>query len=119
MATAAKAAGLAPLVAPVRPNWKDRYPLIPIDRYAYWQRRDLLPFDPWIRVYARLGASIVRPEVQSMRIVAPVDEWQRWTAMTFPEDGEYVFPGGLAPLLVKDDVGSYWEPNVWMRHEVT
>ena len=56
MAVAARQAGLNTLVAPVRPSWKDRYPLIPIDRYARWQRPDGLPFDPWQRVHARLGA---------------------------------------------------------------
>ncbi|MGH3169449.1 MAG: hypothetical protein ACRDN0_26665 [Trebonia sp.] len=34
------------------------------------------------------------------------------------EDGVYVFPGGLAPLDVIAGTGSYWEPNVWMRHDV-
>jgi hypothetical protein len=36
--------------------------------------------------------------------------------MRFPEDGEYVFPGGLAPLSVSGRRGAYWEPNVWMHH---
>src|ERR1700733_9006959 len=84
--------GLDPLLAPVRPSWKDRYPLTPIERYARWKRDDGLPFDPWLRVHARLGATTIRPEPKSMRIEAPVDEWEHWTAMTFPEDGEYVFP---------------------------
>jgi hypothetical protein len=38
--------------------------------------------------------------------------------MSFPGDGQYVFPGGLAPLAVAGDVGSYWEPNIWMLHDV-
>ena len=38
--------GLAPLLAPVRPNWKDRYPLAPIERYAQWRRHDGLPSTP-------------------------------------------------------------------------
>ncbi len=119
MAEVARQAGLAPLVAPVRPSWKDRYPLASIDRYAYWKRDDGLPFDPWMRVHARLGASILRTEPLSMRIEAPVHEWELWTGMTFPEDGDYVFPFGLAPMSVKDGIGSYWEPNVWMLHNVT
>ena len=118
MAEVARRAELFPLVAPVRPSWKDRYPLIPIERYAYWERSDALPFDSWLRVHARLGATILRPAPKSMRIEWPVDDWERWTDMTFPEDGEYVFPSGLAPLQVHDGVGSYWEPNVWMLHEV-
>ncbi len=38
--------------------------------------------------------------------------------MLFPEDGNYVFPGGLAPLSVEGDIGHYWEPNVWVLHDV-
>jgi hypothetical protein len=38
--------------------------------------------------------------------------------MAFPDDGEYVFPAGLAPLSVHGQTGSYWEPNVWMQHDV-
>jgi hypothetical protein len=119
MAGAARAAGLAPLVAPVRPSLKDRYPLTPIERYATWRRPDGLPFDPWLRVHARLGATTLRPEPRSLQIEAPVGDWESWTGMALPEDGDYVFPAGLAPLSVRDGTGSYFEPNVWMRHEVT
>ena len=118
MAATARTSNLAPLVAPVRPSWKDRYPLTPIDRYAGWMRPDGLPFDPWLRVHARLGATVLRSEPRSLQIEAPVGEWERWTEMTFPEDGEYVFPFGLAPLLVREGSGAYWEPNVWMLHEL-
>ena len=118
MATVARRAGLAPLVAPVRPSWKDRYPLIPIDRYAQWVRPDSLPFDPWVRVHVRLGATLLRTEPRSLQIEAPVSDWEEWTGMTFPDDGEYVFPAGLAPLSVRQGIGSYWEPNIWMRHQV-
>jgi hypothetical protein len=119
MAACARAAGLSPLVAPVRPNRKDRYPLIRIERYAWWRRDDGLPFDPWMRVHARLGAVVVRPEPRSLQIEAPISDWSLWTNLVFPEDGEYVFPQGLAPLKVKDGVGSYWEPNVWMLHDLS
>ena len=118
MALAARLAGLAPLVAPVRPSWKDRYPLTPIERYARWTRADALPFDPWMRVHGRLGAKILRPEPKSLRIEAPVEDWERWTGLTFPEDGDYVFPFGLAPVRVHGGVGLYWEPNVWMLHDL-
>ena len=32
--------GLTALIAPVRPNWKERYPLVPIEEYATWTRAD-------------------------------------------------------------------------------
>lgn len=116
MAAATRAAGLGPLVAPVRPSMKDRYPLIPIEAYSRWSRGDGLPFDPWMRVHARLGAAILRAEPRSMEITAPVADWERWTGMELPQPGDYVFPGGLAPLAVAEGVGRYWEPNVWMLH---
>jgi hypothetical protein len=122
MRTAAKQADLDCVIAPVRPSLKDRYPLIPIERYSAWQDGRGLPFDPWMRVHARLGARILRPEPRSMEIHAPVADWESWTQMSFPDEGTYVFPGGLAPLEVSagpdGNVGSYWEPNVWMLHEV-
>lgn len=116
MALAGRWAGLGPLVAPVRPSRKDQYPLIPIDAYARWRRDDGLPFDPWLRVHARLKATILRGEPRSMEIAAPVPDWERWTGLELPQPGEYVFPGGLAPLTVAAGVGRYWEPNVWMLH---
>ena len=118
MAAIGRAHGLGSLIAPVRPNWKERYPLTPIERYAAWTRDDGLPFDPWLRVHARLGAEMLKPEPESMRITGTVTEWEEWTEMAFPESGEYVFPRGLAPLTVdrEADLGAYWEPNVWMHH---
>jgi hypothetical protein len=117
MAALAAQHQLAPLVAPVRPSWKDRSPLVPIEEYAQWRDPAGLPFDPWLRVHARLGGRILRAEPESMRITAPVADWEAWTGMTFPADGAYVFPRGLAPLQVVDGTGCYWEPNVWMIHE--
>jgi hypothetical protein len=112
--------GLDALIAPVRPSWKERYPLTPIERYARWRRDDRLLFDPWMRVHERLGAEILKPEPQSLRITGSVGEWEAWTQLAFPESGEYVFPQGLAPVSIDRDadVGRYWEPNVWMRHAV-
>ena len=112
--------GLGALLAPVRPSWKERYPLTPIERYARWTREDGLPFDPWIRTHVRLGGAILRPEPRSMRISGTVAEWEDWTEMALAESGEYVFPHGLAPLGVdrEQDLGLYFEPNLWMVHSV-
>jgi hypothetical protein len=111
--------GWAQLIAPVRPNWKARYPLTPIQRYAAWTRPDGLPFDPWLRVHARLGGRILRAEPESLRISGTVEEWEEWVGMAFPETGRYVFPEGLALLRVdrERDVGLYHEPNIWVAHE--
>jgi GNAT superfamily N-acetyltransferase len=120
MGDIARRCGLDSLIAPVRPSWKERYPLVPIERYAAWRRPDGLLFDPWMRVHERLGAEVLKPEPRSLRITAPIGEWEGWTGMRFPVSGDYWFPGGLTTLAVDrdNDRGSYWEPNVWMRHPV-
>jgi GNAT superfamily N-acetyltransferase len=118
MAELARDAGLTHLIAPVRPSFKDRYPITPIERYVTWTRENGEPFDPWIRIHVRRGAMIAKPIPNSMRITGTVAEWEQWTGMRFPDDGHYTFPGGLAPVAVdhERDLGSYWEPNVWIVH---
>lgn len=112
--------GLEQLVAPVRPTIKARYPLTPMARYVQWRRPDGLPFDPWLRVHARLGAELVEVCERSMVISGSVDEWESWTGMAFPDSGSYVVDGALVPVEIsrEADHGTYVEPNVWMRHRV-
>ncbi len=113
---AARAAGSDGLIAPVRPTLKDRYPLIAIERYVEWRREDGSHFDPWLRAHERLGGAIVESCPESMFMQAPVADWEEWTGMQFPGDGTYIVPRMLAPLEVREGVGTHIEPNVWMRH---
>jgi GNAT superfamily N-acetyltransferase len=109
---------LKALIAPVRPSLKSRYPLIPIDNYVRWKTDEGLPFDPWLRVHARLNASIIKVCPRSMHIRAPIATWEDWLGMRFPETGRYVVPDGLVPVEInrESDEGLYIEPNVWMVH---
>jgi GNAT superfamily N-acetyltransferase len=120
MAEITRDCGLANLIAPVRPSLKERYPIIPIERYVLWRREDGQPFDPWIRTHTRLGGTLVKPVPHSLRITGRIAEWEQWTSMRFPDDGEFTFPGGLATVSIdhQRDLGSYWEPNVWIVHRV-
>lgn len=97
MRTLAERYGLTHLIAPVRPSWKERYPLAPIERYVTWRRADGQLLDPWMRVHERLGARVARPLPKSMLITGTVGEWEDWTDLAYPETGEYVFPGGWPP----------------------
>jgi GNAT superfamily N-acetyltransferase len=108
--------GLDCLIAPVRPTWKERYPLTPIERYVTWRREDGSLYDPWLRTHERLGAELLEPASRSMTITGTRAEWEDWTELQFPEDGDYVVPGGLVPVHFEGGRGTYVEPNVWMRH---
>lgn len=114
----ARDAGLTAVLAPVRPTLKDRYPLISIERYLSWRRADGSHFDPWLRLHERLGGEILAGAPESLVMDDPVSDWERWTGMAFPEDGEYVVPGMLAPLVVRGGRGRHAEPNVWVSHHV-
>jgi len=118
MAKLAAAHGLVALIAPVRPNWKERYPLTSIESYATWRREDGFLYDPWLRTHERLGAELLAPAPRSMTITGTRDEWEEWTELQFPEAGDYIVPGALAPVRFVDGSGTYVEPNVWMRHDV-
>lgn len=110
--------GLHRLIAPVRPSWKHRYPLTPIENYVRWRRADGQLLDPWMRTHERLGARVATPLPRSLRITGTVPDWESWTDLAYPESGDYVFPGGLATVHIdrKADRGTYQEPNVWLIH---
>jgi hypothetical protein len=120
MRAAALAAGYRAVIACVRPTWKDRYPLTPIERYATWTRDDGLPFDPWMRLHARLGARIVRAAPEAMIVTGSVADWESWTGMAFPESGSYVVPRATQPVVIDRDrdEGVYHDQNVWMVHDI-
>jgi GNAT superfamily N-acetyltransferase len=112
--------GLRALVAPVRPTWKGRYPLVPMDHYVRWRAPGGGPFDPWLRVHWRLGARVVRIARRAMVVEASLAQWEEWTGLAFPTSGPYVVPGAFNPVRIDRtrNRGLYVEPNVWMRHPV-
>ncbi|MEW6051121.1 MAG: GNAT family N-acetyltransferase [Candidatus Zixiibacteriota bacterium] len=116
----ASAHSLNRLFAPVRPNQKSLYPLIPMEKYIRWKSEDGLPFDPWLRTHTRLGADIIRVCPSAMRIPGSVPDWETWTSMRLPETGEYIIPGALVPVRIdrEANLGLYVEPNVWMCHQL-
>lgn len=114
----ARAAGLASMVAPVRPTLKAAYPLQDFATYCAWRRADGTPFDPWLRTHEAMGATIIGPAMASQTITGTLEQWQRWTGMRFPASACYAIPGALAPLDIDlaADTGICLEPNLWMEH---
>ncbi len=103
MRNVAQRNGLRHLIAPVRPSWKDRYPLTPIQNYVRWRRPDGQLLDPWMQTHERLGARVATPLPRSLRITGTVADWASWTGLAFPETGDYVFPQGLATVHIDRD----------------
>jgi GNAT superfamily N-acetyltransferase len=120
MKAAARSAGFRAVIACLRPTWKDRYPLAPMDRYAWWTRADGQPFDPWIRLHVRLGARIARASPRSMPMRGTVADWEDWTGMVFPDSGVYVVPRATGPVEIdrERDLGVHFDQNVWVVHDV-
>ena len=110
--------GLAHVVAPLRPTWKHRYPMVSMAEYAEWTRPDGFSIDPWIRTHQRMGARVLCPAARSMVIEGSVADWESWTGMVFPVTREYVVPGALNLVLIdrERDRGVYVEENLWVQH---
>jgi GNAT superfamily N-acetyltransferase len=68
----AERAGLARIVAPIRPTWKHKYPFVSMAEYAAWTRADGLSIDPWIRTHQRMGATVIKPAPNSVVVPGTV-----------------------------------------------
>jgi GNAT superfamily N-acetyltransferase len=114
----ASAAGLAHVIAPIRPTWKDKYPQVSMAEYATWERDDGFSIDPWIRTHQRMGATIIKPAPNSIVVSGTVAEWEAWTGMPFPISGSYFVPGALNLVEVdrERDTAIYREENLWVQH---
>jgi len=112
--------GLEDLIAPVRPTRKADYPLVPMEEYARWTTPAGEPFDPWIRIHTRLGARVEKVCPRSLEVEGAVAEWEEWSGLSLPASGDHVIPEALVPVHVDRDadVGTYTEPNVWLRHSL-
>lgn len=118
MRRVAREHGFRALIAPVRPTWKERFPLIAMEEYVCWTREDGMLYDPWLRLHQRLGAELIEVCAESMKVTGTRAEWEEWTGLEFPGDGQYIVEGALMPVKFENGRGVYLEPNVWMRHPV-
>ncbi|HET6533187.1 MAG TPA: N-acetyltransferase [Actinoplanes sp.] len=112
--------GFRDLIAPVRPSGKHAHIDTPIDEYAFAQRPDGLPVDPWLRVHVRAGGRIVNVAHSSMVITGTLDRWREWTGLPFDASGPIDVPQALVPVHcdVAQNQAVYVEPNVWVHHRI-
>ena len=109
---------LQSLVIPIRPTWKDQYPETPMEEYSQWKKEGKI-FDPWIRTHVSAGAKIIKVCNESMRIEAPIQEWEDWTGKKIEKSGQYPIEGALSLVNFStvENKGLYAEPNVWIYYE--
>jgi len=112
------AAAFGLLVAPVRPTAKTHHPHMAIDEYATLRREDGTHADPWLRTHERAGGTILGPADEAMLIEGSHAEWQEWTGLELPRDGEAIVPGALVPVRFDGGRGVYREPCVWVEHRI-
>ncbi|MFI6394699.1 N-acetyltransferase [Nonomuraea sp. NPDC050547] len=112
--------GYSELLAPVRPSQKHLEPRTPATEYAFRTRADGLPYDAWLRVHVRAGATVEKVAHRSMTISGTLGEWREWTGLPFDAEGPVEVPGALVPVHcdVTHDHAVYVEPNIWVRHSL-
>lgn len=110
--------GLQGVLIALRPNHKERFPLIPMADYLHCTLESGETFDPWLRIHKRLGADLIRICPSAYTIEGSVKDWEKWTGETFPCSGQYLIEGALNPVQInkENDSGTYTEPNVWIVH---
>lgn len=109
------------LIAPVRPSHKHLYPTIPLVKYVDWRHdKSELAFDPWIRTHQRCGGQIAKVDEFGMDVAADLDQWKKWSGLSFQSSGSFVIPKGN-DLLHADcarNHGFYREGCVWVVYDL-
>ncbi|MBB1138059.1 GNAT family N-acetyltransferase [Myroides sp. WP-1] len=120
MKAIAKEQQLDTFILPLRPNKKHQYPLQSMEQYIQWTNKEGWPFDPWIRTHCKNGAEVVKVCTKAMLVEGSVQEWEQWTNHSFQASGQYIIDFALNPIEIniERNIGTYVEPNVWMRYNV-
>jgi hypothetical protein len=113
----ARIAGLRGLLAPARPTARARMPELSIDDYAAVRLPDGRHFDPWLRVHERIGGTIIATCSPSMRVSAPIGDWERWLGEALPATGRLLIRGAIGYLEIREGVGTLTEDSVWVLHQ--
>lgn len=113
----ARSKGLKKIYIPVRPTRKPDFPEIPFEEYID-KKTDGRCFDPWLNLHYSLGGKFIGVCRRSMRTVADLATWKKWTGIDFPKSGQYIVPRALDKITVdkENDQAVYLEPNVWIEH---
>ncbi len=115
-----KSQGFSCIALPVRPTLKRQFPFLSMEEYINQKDNGGLPFDPWLRVHTKLGATLIGPCNESMYVSGSIEDWSQWTGLKIDSPGIYAIEGALLSITVDtmNDTISYYEPNVWMVYNL-
>src|SRR5258708_21252493 len=99
MRAVAASKGFESLIAPVRPNRKESYPLAKFEEYISWTHPDGTAFDPWLRVHLQLGGRVLTIAPEPMAGEGTVEQWTHRSGRSFPPRRPPGVPGAPAPVL--------------------
>jgi hypothetical protein len=79
---------------------------------------DGLPFEPWLRLHARLGAQVISLAREAQTMTGTVNVWEERTGISMPVSGDYIIPHWMSVLRIDRaaDLGTYVEPKIWIQH---
>jgi GNAT superfamily N-acetyltransferase len=115
---AVAAAGYEALAAPVRPTQKWRMAGLSYADYAEVRLRDGSHFDPWLRLHERAGGRVVAVAERSFTMSGSQAQWEEWTRIRLPVEGQVLVEGGNEPLVLAGGRGEIVEGSVWVLHEL-
>lgn len=115
---AAASAGYEALAAPVRPSAKHRMPQLSYREYAVVRLPDGRHFDPWLRLHERAGGKVVATKEDSFSMAGSHAEWEEWTGISLPVEGELLVAGGNDYLRLRSGRGEMVEGSIWVLHSL-
>lgn len=108
--------GYRGVVAPVRPIWRARVPGISIEDYADLRLPDGRHFDPWVRTHEAIGGQIVAARDNSASFEGTRQQWEGWSGMNLADEGDFLIPGAIDFLQMRNGWGTLREPSIWIVH---
>jgi acyl carrier protein len=105
----------------VRPTGKSERPDVEFADWCARRRMDGTAEDPWIRLHERVGGRVLTVGHASQRVVAPLEDWERWAGRRLDGETSVHVAGTLGPVILDHAtrVGVYEEPCLWMEHPAT
>lgn len=109
--------GYKGLVAPVRPTGRSRMPHLDIHEYRDVRLPDGRHIDPWVRVHEGVGGRIIGCCEDSAVFGGTRAQWEEWSGMRLPDDGDILVDGAQGWLELISGYGVLREDSLWLLHD--